>query len=77
VQAILKQPAYTGKTHYNRTRTGHDEVGRPKKSGRGIKHSPTRQPRPREEWIPMNVPPLISEDLWQKAQERLEIRYAS
>ncbi|MCX6057677.1 MAG: recombinase family protein [Chloroflexi bacterium] len=72
VQAILKQPAYTGKTHYNRTRTGHDEVGQPKKSGRGVKHSPTRQPRPCEEWIPMNVPPLISEDLWQKAQERLE-----
>lgn len=72
VLSILKQPAYTGKTHYNRTRTGHDEVGQPKKSGRGVKHSPTRQPRPREEWIPMNVPPLVSEDLWLKAQERLE-----
>jgi site-specific DNA recombinase len=72
VQAILKQPAYTGKTHYNRTRLGHDAVGLPKKSGRGINHSPTRQPRPREEWIAMNVPPLITEDLWQKAQERLE-----
>lgn len=72
VQAILKQPAYTGKTHYNRTRVCHDVVGMPKKRGRGINHSAIHQPRPREEWIPMNVPPLVSEELWQKAQERMQ-----
>jgi len=71
VQAILKQPAYMGKTHYNRTRVCHEAIGRPKKHGRGLKRTAVHQPRPKAEWIPMNVPPLISEDLWQKAQERL------
>jgi site-specific DNA recombinase len=75
VQAILKQPAYTGKTHYNRTRVCHEAIGRPKKHGRGLKRSAVHQPRPKEEWIPMNVPPLISEEVWQKAQERLEMNH--
>ncbi|MFZ5534581.1 MAG: recombinase family protein, partial [Patescibacteria group bacterium] len=73
VQAILKQPAYTGKTHYNRTQRCEDRLGQPKKQGRGLKRTGARKPRPKEEWIPMNVPPLVSEDLWLKAQERLEM----
>ncbi|MCC6568574.1 MAG: recombinase family protein [Anaerolineales bacterium] len=71
VQAILKQPAYTGKTHYNRTRVCHEAIGRAKKHGRGLKRTAVHQPRPKEEWIPMKVPALISEEMWQKAQERL------
>lgn len=31
IQTILKQPAYTGRAYYNRTRTCHEAVGRPKK----------------------------------------------
>ena len=73
VQAILKQPAYTGKTHYNRTRVCDEAIGRPKKHGRGLKRTAAHQPRPKDEWIPMNVPALISEEMWQKAQERLEM----
>ncbi len=73
VQVILKQPAYTGQTHYNRTRTCHEVIGSPKKHGRGVRHSAIHQARPKDEWIPMNVPPLISEEVWQKAQERLEM----
>lgn len=73
VQAILKQPAYTGKTHYNRTQVCQDVIGQPKKHGRGLKRSPVHRPRPKEEWIPMRVPPLVSEAVWQKAQERLEM----
>jgi site-specific DNA recombinase len=75
VQAILKQPAYTGKTHYNRTRVCHEAIGRPKKSGRGLNHSATRVPRPKEEWIPMTVPALISETTWQKAQDCLAMNH--
>lgn len=73
VQVILKQPAYTGKTHYNRTRTCHDVIGSPKKHGRGLRHSALHQARPKDEWIPMHVPALVSEEVWQKAQERLEM----
>ena len=71
VQTILKQPAYTGRTYYNRTRTCHEAIGQLKKSGRGVRRSPTHDPRPREEWIEIPVPQLVTEDVWQRAQERL------
>jgi site-specific DNA recombinase len=79
VQAILKQPAYTGCAYYNRTRTCHEEVGRPRKTGRGPLCTPIHVPRPRESWIEISVPPLVPEAVWQRAQERLEMnqRFAS
>jgi site-specific DNA recombinase len=73
VQAILKQPAYTGQTHYIRTYVCHEQIGKPKKHGRGVKRTAVHQPRPRAEWIPMKVPALLPEEIWQKAQERLEM----
>jgi site-specific DNA recombinase len=73
VQTILKQPAYTGRAYYNRTRTCHEAVGRPKKYGRGTLRHPSHEPRPREEWIEISVPPLVTEDVWQRAQECLEM----
>jgi len=73
VQTILKQPAYTGHAYYSRTRTCHEAVGRPKKYGRGFLRRPSHEPRPREEWIEIDVPPLMPEDVWQRAQERLEM----
>ena len=73
VQAILKQPAYTGRTHYNRTQVCQDVIGQPKQHGRGPRRTAAHRPRPKEEWIPMNVPPLVAEELWLKAQERLEM----
>ena len=74
VQAILKQTAYTGQAYYNRTRTCYEAVGRPRRHGRGLKQDPTHELRPREEWIPVTVPALLSEDVWQLAQERLSMR---
>jgi len=71
VQTLLKQPAYTGRAYYNRTRTCHAAVGQPKKSGRGLRRRPTHEPRPREEWIEIAVPALVPEAVWQRAQERL------
>ena len=73
VQTILKQSAYTGHAYYNRTRTCHEAVGRPKKYGRGVLRRPSHEPRPREEWIEIAVPPLVAEDVWQRAQERLAV----
>jgi hypothetical protein len=32
------------------------------------------RPKPEEEWVPFSVPPLVSEDLWQKANEALTHR---
>jgi site-specific DNA recombinase len=71
VHTILKQMAYTGRAYYNRTRTCHEAVGRPKKSGRGTLGWPSHEPRSREEWIEIAVPSLVTEDIWQRAQERL------
>jgi len=73
VQAILKQPAYTGQAYYNRTRTAHEMVGQPKKSGRGHRRTPAHLPRPREEWIAVAVPALLDQVLWDQAQERLRM----
>lgn len=73
VQAILKQPAYTGVAYYNRTRTAYEVVGQPKKSGRGRRRTPAHLPRPREEWIEVAVPALLDQALWDQAQERLRM----
>ena len=71
VQAILKQSAYRGRAYYNRTRTHHEAIGRPKKSGRGHRQTAEHRPRPEAEWVEVKVPALLSESLWQQAQERL------
>jgi site-specific DNA recombinase len=71
VQSILKQVDYTGQAYYNRTQNCSDAIGRRRKIGRGQKVTPARVPRPTEEWIPVQVPEIISEATWQQAQERL------
>lgn len=71
VQAILTQPAYTGQAYYNRTVTSHEVVGRPRQNGRGYLQTPKHLPRPREEWLTVTVPAILTETVWQQAQERL------
>jgi site-specific DNA recombinase len=75
VQAILKQFAYNGQAYYNRTQVNYEAVGRAKKQGRGTRRTPQHQLRPQEEWIPVSVPALISEEVWQQAQERLKMHH--
>ncbi len=72
VQLILKQPAYTGVTHYNRSRRVAESVGNAKKSGRGRRTSAQRVPRTHEEWIEVHVPRILPDILWQQAQERMQ-----
>jgi site-specific DNA recombinase len=75
VQAILKQRDYTGKAYYNQTQADHEVVGQAKRHGRGPKRVAARVPRPPEEWIPVTVPPIISEEIWLHAQERLAMNH--
>ncbi len=75
VQNILSRSAYMGNTYYNRTRTCYEVIGKPRKVGRGKKRYAAHLPRPEEEWIPMSVPPLVSEETWLKAQERLKTNF--
>jgi site-specific DNA recombinase len=70
---ILRTPIYTGQTHYNRTQVA--DARRPKMershkdqrpgNGRG------RVLRPKEEWIPVQVPAVIDPELWSQAQAQL------
>jgi len=71
VQGILKQSAYTGQAHFNRTYVCQDAVGRPKRSGRGVRRTASHPLRPQTEWIAVSVPPLLPQAVWLRAQERL------
>ena len=71
VQAILKQSAYKGQAYYNRTRSVYEVVGQPRKCGRGLRQTPGHVLRPKEEWISITVPALLSKQLWEAVQEQL------
>lgn len=71
VQGILKQPAYTGHTHYNRTQRLPDSIGQARKRGRGNRTTAQRVTRDADEWVAVETPPLIDQQLWQRAQERM------
>ena len=71
VQRLLKQPAYYGRAYYNRTVSCEETVGQPRVHGAGMRQTPTHRERPASEWVEMVVPPLISEAIWQQAQERM------
>ncbi len=75
VWAMLRNPAYTGQAAYRKTEVV--ERKRPTKQARDHTfypkhvHSSTRD-RPREDWIRIPVPALISEAVFARAHERLE-----
>jgi len=69
VRGILKNPAYTGTAYGNRTRI---VAATQRKSallplGPGVSY----RYRPREEWIGVPVPALISQDVFDRVQEKL------
>ena len=75
VWAMLRNPAYTGHAAYRKTKVV--ERLRPTKQAYDHSfypkhvHSSTRD-RPREEWIEIPVPAIISEDIYNRTRERLE-----
>ncbi len=75
VWALLRNPAYTGQAAYRKTAVV--ERKRPTKQARDHSfypkpvHSSTRD-RPREDWRRIPVPALISEAVFERAQERRE-----
>ena len=74
VWAILRNPAYKGTACFGKTeRTERKKVTRPlrKRGGYSARNSASRE-RPKEQWIEIPVPPIISEDVFYLAQERLE-----
>ncbi len=70
ISVILDQPAYAGKAYYNRYRPPPETVGRRKKQGRGRLVTPDSVLRPRAEWIAVDTPAILTQEVWQRAQEQ-------
>ena len=70
VRGILRNPAYTGTAYSGRTCevTPH----RRKSALLPVGHGSSHQPAPPEQWIPVNVPPIVSQELFDLAQARLD-----
>src|SRR4051812_3752515 len=70
VHHILADPVYTGTAYANRyeyvTASKPRGSRRPGYDGRGC-----RRLRPREQWIPIAVPPLVGQEIWDRAQAQL------
>jgi site-specific DNA recombinase len=71
VERILQQQDYTGESYYNQTQVSYEGVGQPRRIGRGLRRTPRHLPRPKEEWILIRVPALITQDQYERAQEQL------
>ena len=74
VWAMLRNPAYQGMACFGKTeQVERSKVTRPlrQRGGYSPRNSANRE-RPREEWIGIPVPPLVSEETFALAQEQLE-----
>jgi site-specific DNA recombinase len=72
VRHILRDSSYRGQAYYNRKQTLQHAVGQPRKFGRGHLKEPRYQLRPNEDWITIEVPAIISEQLWQDVQDMVD-----
>ena len=73
IWAILRNPAYCGRACYGKTGTGpRQRVTRPlRQPGKFASQQVGGLERPREEWIEIPVPALVSEEQFAQAQEQL------
>src|SRR6201993_2773498 len=74
VWAILRNPAYKGTACFNKTQTGpRQKVTKPfRLSGRAIHgDKSSSHERPRDQWIEIPVPAMVSEETFAMAAERL------
>jgi site-specific DNA recombinase len=74
VWAMLRNPAYRGRACFGKTtKAPRQRITRPlrQRGGYSPRESSNRE-RPREEWIEIPVPALVSEDVFALAQVRLE-----
>jgi site-specific DNA recombinase len=74
VWQMLRNPAYKGTACFGKTEMApRKKITRPlRKRGGFSKHCSAHRHRPREEWIEIPVPAVVSEDAFALAQERLQ-----
>jgi site-specific DNA recombinase len=82
IWAMLRNPAYAGRACFGKTMRTTDQPGlnrTARLAGRTTPKSYSVTDRPRQDWLEIPVPALISQDTWQRAQQRLEDnkRYAA
>jgi site-specific DNA recombinase len=71
IREMLKNPAYTGTAYANRTRP---VPARQRKSALlPVGPGASKRPTPEEEWIPIPVPAIISQEQFDQAQTRLSL----
>lgn len=71
---LLRQAAYRGVAYYNQRQTDSSGLGERRRHGQGRLCFPRSSPRPASDWIACAVPALVSEEVWQVAQERLAMQ---
>lgn len=73
VWAMLRNPAYIGKACFGKTeKTERQRITKPLRAKGGYSSRNTcSKERPREEWIEIPVPAIITTDIFELAQERL------
>lgn len=64
IARMLKNPAYMGTVYLNRYDCSGLAVNKYRPPGEKLK----KQLRPKEEWIPVNIPAIVEPALWERAQ---------
>ncbi|MEV0624231.1 recombinase family protein, partial [Nonomuraea sp. NPDC050404] len=82
VWGMLRNPAYAGRAAFGKTQMIHQPRAlnrRARLEGRTTPRPDTTVDRPRQEWIEIAVPAIITQDSFERAQQRLEDnkRYAT
>lgn len=74
VWAMLRNPAYKGTACYGKTKSSErKKITRPlRKRGGFSSRCSSNVERPKEEWIEISVPAIVSEDIFLRSLERLE-----
>ena len=74
VWGILRNPAYRGTACYGKTELRpRQRITRPLRQRKGLaSRDSANHERPRTEWIPISVPAIVSEEIFELAQEQLE-----
>jgi site-specific DNA recombinase len=74
IRGILKNSSYTGTAYFGKTEKGEGEpnrIVRYQKVGKIVKAKNPKRTRPKEQWIPISVPAIITHDEFELAQELL------
>jgi site-specific DNA recombinase len=78
VRGMLRNPAYEGQACFGKTKLApRQRITRPiRMRGGVVTRNSTGHERPREDWITIAVPPIVSKETFALAQERLEANKA-